>query len=30
MNNQKLMLIDGNSVLNRAFFALPPLNDKDG
>lgn len=30
MNQQKLMLIDGNSILNRAFFALPPLNDKDG
>ncbi len=30
MNSQKLMLIDGNSVLNRCFFALPPLNDKDG
>lgn len=30
MNTQKLMLIDGNSVLNRAFFALPPMNDKDG
>lgn len=30
MSNQKLLLIDGNSILNRAYFALPPLNDKDG
>lgn len=30
MNRQKLLLIDGNSILNRAYFALPPLNDKDG
>ena len=30
MNTKKLMLIDGNSVLNRAFFALPPMNDKNG
>lgn len=27
---QKLMLIDGNSIVNRAYFALPPLNDKQG
>lgn len=26
----KLMLIDGNSILNRAFYALPPLKSKDG
>lgn len=26
----KLLLIDGNSILNRAYFALPPLNDKNG
>ncbi len=26
----KLLLIDGNSVLNRAYFALPALNDKTG
>ncbi|MCM1289182.1 MAG: DNA polymerase I [Corallococcus sp.] len=26
----KLLLIDGNSILNRAYFALPPLNDKSG
>ncbi len=30
MTKQKLLLIDGNSILNRAYFALPPLNDKDG
>ncbi len=27
---QKLLLIDGNSILNRAYFALPALNDKKG
>ncbi|MCM1043183.1 MAG: DNA polymerase I [Corallococcus sp.] len=27
---QKLVLIDGNSILNRAYFALPPLNDVNG
>lgn len=26
----KLLLIDGNSILNRAYFALPPLNDDEG
>lgn len=26
----KLLLIDGNSILNRAYFALPPLNASDG
>lgn len=26
----KLLLIDGNSIINRAYFALPPLNDKEG
>ncbi len=30
MNNQKLLLIDGNSILNRAYFALPPLTDTQG
>lgn len=25
-----LVLIDGNSLVNRAFFALPPLTDKEG
>lgn len=27
---KKLLLIDGNSILNRAYFALPALNDKTG
>ena len=26
----KLILIDGNSLINRAFFALPPLNNPKG
>ena len=26
----RLVLIDGNSLINRAFFALPPLTDKKG
>lgn len=26
----KLTLIDGNSILNRAYYAIPPLNDKQG
>jgi len=26
----KLVLIDGNSLLNRAYFALPPMNDNQG
>lgn len=26
----KLLLIDGNSLINRAYFALPPLNDDNG
>ncbi|MFD1676649.1 DNA polymerase I [Alicyclobacillus fodiniaquatilis] len=26
----KLLLIDGNSILYRAFFALPPLSNKQG
>lgn len=30
MSKQKLLLIDGNSILNRAYFALPPLNDQEG
>ena len=25
-----VMIIDGNSLMNRAFFALPPLTNKDG
>ncbi len=27
---RKLVLIDGNAILHRAFHALPPLNSKDG
>lgn len=27
---KKLVLIDGNAILHRAFHALPPLNNKDG
>ncbi len=27
---EKLLLIDGNSLINRAFYALPPLNNKKG
>lgn len=27
---KKIIIIDGNSLLNRAFFALPPLTNKDG
>ena len=30
MAKQKLLLIDGNSILNRAYFAIKPLNDKEG
>lgn len=30
MSKEKLMLIDGNSLLHRAFHALPPLATKDG
>jgi DNA polymerase-1 len=28
--NEKLVLIDGNSLINRAFYALPPLTDDQG
>ncbi len=28
--NERLVLIDGNSLINRAFFALPPLTDDSG
>jgi len=28
--NNKMIIIDGNSLLNRAFYALPPLKTKDG
>ncbi|MDR2751671.1 MAG: DNA polymerase I, partial [Clostridiales bacterium] len=27
---KKLMLVDGNSIINRAFYALPPLSGPDG
>src|ERR1035437_9417875 len=27
---KKLVLIDGNAIIHRAFHALPPLNSKDG
>ncbi len=27
---EKLVLIDGNSLINRAFYAMPPLSTKDG
>lgn len=27
---EKLILIDGNSLINRAFYATPPLTKKDG
>lgn len=27
---QKLVLIDGNAILHRAYHALPPMNTKDG
>lgn len=27
---QKLILIDGNSLVNRAFFGLPPMTSRDG
>ena len=30
MTKQKIMLIDGNSIINRAFYGLPTLTTKDG
>ncbi|MCL2873672.1 MAG: DNA polymerase I [Defluviitaleaceae bacterium] len=30
MENKKILLIDGNSIINRAFYALPILTDKEG
>ncbi|RKD33171.1 DNA polymerase I [Thermohalobacter berrensis] len=30
MSKERLMLIDGNSLLHRAFHALPPLKTSDG
>lgn len=28
--NKKLIIFDGNAIMYRAFFAIPPLNSKDG
>ena len=28
--SEKLIIIDGNSLINRAFYAIPPLTDKNG
>ncbi|MBA1335109.1 MAG: DNA polymerase I [Firmicutes bacterium] len=30
MGKPKMVIIDGNSLVNRAFYALPPLTTKDG
>lgn len=30
MASKKLMIIDGNSLIHRAFYALPPLKTKEG
>lgn len=30
MENQKIIIIDGNSLINRAFYALPLLSTKEG
>lgn len=30
MTNEKLLLLDGNSLAYRAFFALPPLTNQNG
>ena len=27
---EKLLLIDGHSILNRAFFGMPPLTTREG
>ncbi len=27
---KKMLLVDGNSLVNRAYYALPPLTNKDG
>ena len=27
---KRLIIIDGNSLINRAFYAVPPLTDKNG
>ncbi len=28
--NKRLIIIDGNSIINRAFYALPEMNNKEG
>lgn len=28
--DKRLVIIDGNSIINRAFYALPEMNNKDG
>ncbi len=30
MNKEKLVIIDGNSLMHRAFYALPPLTNSKG
>jgi DNA polymerase I len=30
MNKDKIVIIDGNSLMNRAFYALPPLTNSKG
>ena len=27
---KKLLILDSNSLMNRAFYALPPMNNSDG
>ena len=30
MGGKRLLLVDGNSLANRAFYALPPLSTNEG
>lgn len=30
MTKEKLLILDGNSLMNRAFYALPPLTNSEG
>ncbi len=30
MNKERLLILDGNSLMNRAFYALPPLTNVEG
>jgi DNA polymerase-1 len=30
MSNEKLLILDGHSLMNRAFYALPPLTNSEG